>query len=616
MSFRLLPATLLLLVAGALISAKPPDLPVQTAVACAAVQEPETPIDLLIEPVVEKVTCPARTLCDMMIDFVCPQLRLRHLPLMMHCPCCQACSACMEKTLANCREAMTHAAVQPVKHEEPSQTCPHCPAGRRCGEAAETTEQPAQEDAEETPPGEEVLDVMPTEEPAQPCTPRCPYLQRGSCSPEANQSMHPTPLDNFERLMKAGRLYRKAEHCRAAGHFERACRLYERCKELCPGSRIEQLACERLEQLYARKAVDVAPAAEEAEALPMPHEVGSRYDRLQTECLSIVDELRDKASQLLEQGNYLEAAALAEMAYQFSSDCENVFNLLAKAHAILHAPKETEPTEPKAAEEQPAPGCQTTPPDEPMDEAPPDSKVDQPEGEDVEVMPPAEEPAETPESPPGCSDPLVQPPLPPVDPAVVDALEKVLREVGDPTIPKLVIEVDDPAEEEQQDPVSTWPYVPPQTDVPPSLLVDPDEDDLTLEQEEEPATPSPEDEAWEHVAQHLEGMLLGTTDALRQQLCCDVDLSRPTGPRGRINFQIGAVQCTLVCDGWGHRFVAVGLTPKATGDLREVQQAHNDRVSHWIEVMNSGGNSSDDEDTASDDEDDSDLLYYDEPNPL
>jgi hypothetical protein len=112
-------------------------------------------------------------------------------------------------------------------------------------------------------------------------------------------------------------------------------------------------------------------------------------------------------------------------------------------------------------------------------------------------------------------------------------------------------------------------------------------------------------------------MLRGTVESLRQHVCCDVDIDSPLSPRGRVNFQVGAVQCTLVCDGWGHRLVVVRLVPEATGDLRERQQAHNDRVLHWIEVMNSGGNSSDDDTVPSEDDDeDDDLLYYDEPSPI
>src|SRR5262249_13390401 len=149
---------------------------------------------------------------------------------------------------------------------------------------------------------------------------------------------------------------------------------------------------------------------------------------------------------------------------------------------------------------------------------------------------------------------FIQPPLPPVDPAVVDALEKVLHDVGDPTIPKLVIEVDEPAAEEQADPVSTWPYVPPEMDVLPSLFVDPDEDDLTLD-DEEPS--SPEDQARAYIGEHLGDMLRSTVDSLRQHVCCDVDIDGPMGPRGRVNFQVGSVLCTLVCDGWGHRLFVV-----------------------------------------------------------
>jgi tetratricopeptide (TPR) repeat protein len=632
---RLLPVTLLALLAGLLTQApaKPPDLPIDTTVTCATAQEPEVPIDgLLIESVFEKPKCPV---CDILVDIFFPPLRLRHIPAIVGCPCFQDCCKSLQETMAHCCASVKRYAAQ-ANH----------------GDTEEATEKaPATEEAEETgdnPPEGEVLDAMPQEETEQddaapeeaaeappksrPDTPKCPYLERKACPSQAGAEdpgcassggicppLAETPLDSFDRLMKGWHVYRKAEHCRAAGKMDRACHLYERAKKMCPGSRIERLACTRLEEIHAQKAaqdtmehlrealrrepdLDAAPTVEEAEPLPCRPPT-LHYDRLRAECLSIGDELRSKASALLEAGHYAEGYALAEMAIRFSSDCEDVFALLAKAQALLQPEKDTVCPEPATPEEAQEPEAGAT-----------DGEVIPPpqlEGEDTEVMPPADE------SPPDTGpQALVQPPLPRVDPAIVDALEKVLRESGDPTIPKLVIEVDEPAADEQADPVSTWPYVPLETDVPPSLLVDPGDDDLALEEDEDDA-PSAEGMARAFIDDHLEEMLRDTLDALRQHVCCDVDIDGPNGPRGRVNFQIGGMQFTLVCDGWGHRLVVVRLTPEASGDLRALQEAHNDRVLHWIELMNSGGNSVDEDDdaTAEDDEDD-DLLYYDEPFPL
>jgi len=618
---RLLPVTLLALLAGPLTQApaKPPDLPVNPRVTCAvAHQDPEMPIDgLLVESTVEKPQC---LLCDILMDVFFPPLRLRHIPAMMQCPCFKACCESMQKTVVHCCESMKHCQAA-ARQQQGHPTCPYCPSSNGChGNQDDATENAgAQEEAEE--PGEdavepEVIEVMPKEEPeqsdadteedsappkAESHAPVCPYLQKKACPPQGSaadpEACPKTPLDSFERLVKAGHLYRRAERYRLAGKLDRACRLYERAKKLCPGSRIEHLACTRLEQLYTDKAVENAqPAVEEAEPLPCKPAACGHHDQLRAACMAVVDELRAKASELLDEGHYVEGYELAEMAIKLSTDCEDAFTLLAKAHAALHAPKE-------------ANVC----PEEATQEKAEEPKTEAGAGEDTEVMPPSEEPAE----PPDCGpQTLVQPQLPPVDPAIVEALEKVLREVGDPAIPKLVIEVDEPAAEEQADPVSTWPYVPPQIDVPPSLLADPEDDDLALEDDDEGAA-SPEDQAWAYLGDHLEDMLRGTVESLRQHVCCDVDIDSPFGPRGRVNFQVGDVQCTLVCDGWGHRLFVVRLTPEATGDVRDLQQAHNDRVLHWIEVLNCGGNSSTDDDAAaSEDDEDDDLLYYDEPYPL
>jgi hypothetical protein len=68
-------------------------------------------------------------------------------------------------------------------------------------------------------------------------------------------------------------------------------------------------------------------------------------------------------------------------------------------------------------------------------------------------------------------------------------------------------------------------------------------------------------------------------------------------------------------DNWGHRFMIVCLRPEASGDLRAIQQSHNERVLRWIERMNSGGNEHDDDSEAAENDTDDvdDLLYYDDP---
>lgn len=647
---RLSAATLLSLLAGPLLlaPAKPPDLPASTTIDCAVAQAPEMPIDgLLVESAVD-LDC---SLCDIVVDVLFPLLRLRHIPLVMQCPCFKVCCESMQKTVAHCCASIKNCPVQ--THAEEC-ACPHCPAVSRCqlviDEASEDDQEEA-EPADETQPEAEVLEVMPHEEaqsddakdagdkqdgPPKTKMPTCPYLKEKmmSCPAEAAkaetdlETCPKTPLENFDRLLKGWHLYRKAQHCRLAGKIERACHLYERAKKLCPGSRIEELADKQLEKLYAQKAVpEIKPATEEAEPAPCSSN-GCNYDRLREECGTMVDELRARASKLMEEGRYVEGYLLAEMAIKLSADCEDAIALLAKTQDVLNTPKtdqvcpgnssEEKSEEPQndgdqadernsVAPEPPSDG------DEAEDSKPVAPKSEADGGADDDVMPPAEEPSEPPEVGPLK---LIQPPLPPVDPHIVEALEKVLREIGDPASPKMVIEVDEPAAEEQEDAVSTWPYVPPQTDVPSSLLGDPQDDELTLGDEDD-GIPSPEDQAWRHIGGHLEEMLRNTVEALQQHVCTSVDIDGSNGPRGRVNFQIGNVQCTLVCDGWGHRLVIVRLTPEATGDLREVQQSLNDGMLHWIDLMNSGGSGmGDEEEATTGDDDDDDLLYYDEPYPV
>ena len=64
--------------------------------------------------------------------------------------------------------------------------------------------------------------------------------------------------------------------------------------------------------------------------------------------------------------------------------------------------------------------------------------------------------------------------------------KKVLRQTGEPTTPKLVIGMEEPQDEgaeDSEEPVAQWPSGPAAVEIP-SLLVDPEEEDLSLEDPE------------------------------------------------------------------------------------------------------------------------------------
>jgi hypothetical protein len=105
----------------------------------------------------------------------------------------------------------------------------------------------------------------------------CPYLQQKEA--ERNKDSEPKPpavggsvLENLDKLEKAEKIYRHAEHCRRAGLLEEACWFYEEVHELCPGSRFDRKASVRLQLVQAQLASEATETgAEEQEVLPPPH---------------------------------------------------------------------------------------------------------------------------------------------------------------------------------------------------------------------------------------------------------------------------------------------------------------------------------------------------------
>jgi hypothetical protein len=197
----------------------------------------------------------------------------------------------------------------------------------------------------------------------------------------------------------------------------------------------------------------------------------------------------------------------------------------------------------------------------------------------------------------------IVPHLPPIDPKIVDALEKVLKESADPTVPRLIIHIEDQPADEEQDPAvpPEWSGEPQDMEIP-RLLVDPVEDELTITSEdEEPAEPN--ELSWEEWS----ALLREAIDALRSGLSVEVKPNAsPTGVPQREQF--GGVQVEITIGNGGEQFVKVSLSPEASGDLRAAQRAHNERILRWIESLNEP--SSDEEETATEEED---AAYGDEP---
>jgi hypothetical protein len=108
---------------------------------------------------------------------------------------------------------------------------------------------------------------------SQPVSTSCPYLQRHRTGqPRAQEKCETTTvLQNITKLEEAQALYQKAESARAAGNLRGACKSYQEIQQLCPGSRFEQLARQRLADVQAqRKQQSTEGETEEEETNPIP----------------------------------------------------------------------------------------------------------------------------------------------------------------------------------------------------------------------------------------------------------------------------------------------------------------------------------------------------------
>jgi hypothetical protein len=319
----------------------------------------------------------------------------------------------------------------------------------------------------------------------------CPYLNRQATPKPASGEPARRPvsvLDNLVKLGQAQQLYDQAEHDRLTGHIDAARATYELVRTICPGSRLDELAAQRLGE--------------------------------------------------------------------------------------LRAPANSEPL-PTAAEEEGAP------PDQPA----------------IEELP-APDPIGT----------VLRVDLPPLDPRLVDALERLLAETGDPEMPKLIVLDQEPAptERAEADPGLGWPLTPIDPDLANRLAAEtdpgPDADEEAAEEDEEEALPeAPPD--WN-------ALLHEVLDAIHAGTCIEIDGSNLDRLRLQCQRQVGGVLVHIVTDDDGvWQCTVVSLVPGAGGDLRAAQRAHNESILHWIEAVSEGPA----EDPADDDPDDGDDALDESP---
>ena len=321
----------------------------------------------------------------------------------------------------------------------------------------------------------------------------CPYLNRQAA--EKSAPLDPTRrpvsvLENLEKLQQAEPLYEQAEHDRQTGHLDAARATYELVRTLCPGSRLDELAAQRLGELQAQRRPDTVP------------------------------------------------------------------------FVPLEAEEEEVPLSPSAVEELPAP---------------------EPVGTRLRVD------------------------LPPLDPRLIDALEQLLAETGDPEMPKLIIQDQEPAPAEpaDADPGLGWPLAPIDPELANQLAAEAD-----LSPAEEAADADKDEEAVPEVPPDWNAVLREVLDAVHAGTCTEIDFSNLDHLRVQCQRQVGGVLVHIIIDDEGYwRCTVVSLIPGTGGDLRAAQRAHNESILQWIEAVSEGPA----DDSADDDPDDGDDWWDDSP---
>lgn len=404
----------------------------------------------------------------------------------------------------------------------------------------------------------------------------CPYLQQKAAEKKAPAAA-PTEqlgdaLGNLEKLGEARKAYRQATYYRHHGDPGMALYRYDMVRRLCPGSRYDRMATKHVEQLKAQmcntQSVDHAEEAEpKSEGQPTNPEDQSRarepsFEEQVAAMLEIkVTELLEQSQLAYAEGCFDAAQDLAKQALALDPDSVAANALVYKMHLLIELREKSKPES----------GCKAQPS---MTEEMRSCKVAElmhkynacfreakfTEAEKYARLAHAVDPDNPvvaaalnviPRMPrrqiEQALSPL-QPVLPPVDPELVDGLEKVLLEVEEPNAA--------------------------------GLEIIPEESIGGEEQESSPAG-EPLD---------LGALLQDAANAVSTGGCAEVDNSRPEGTRMRFQGQVAGLWIEVQSNGDGHGSFTVGLPlfPFPTEDLRAAQRVHNERVLHWIEAVSSG----------------------------
>jgi tetratricopeptide (TPR) repeat protein len=160
--------------------------------------------------------------------------------------------------------------------------------------------------------------------PAKPAS-TCPYLQKKGleqCPPMPGTVPEPaSALENLNKLERAEQLYDEAESFRRHGQTAEAIATYEAVRTLCPGSRYDAMASDRLRTL---------PAGEEATEEGSPPEGNDQFARPSKP--HGVSELLEACQHALHRGHYGQADALARRALALDVEAVEAHPLVYKMH--------------------------------------------------------------------------------------------------------------------------------------------------------------------------------------------------------------------------------------------------------------------------------------------
>ncbi|HZT80900.1 MAG TPA: hypothetical protein VFA26_11780 [Gemmataceae bacterium] len=377
----------------------------------------------------------------------------------------------------------------------------------------------------------------------------CPYLkEQAAPKPAAAAALEEcSPLDNLEKLERAEKAYRIGEYYRRTGHPGSACFYYETARRLCPGSRVERMASERLyEMAHWGAPAETEAATEEQEPIPapqpcapppppLPHSPTGPGAYLQhppkhfppspaempltdaKETQIAVGCLLQKFNELFKEARYHEAEVVAFAARTLDPDNPVADAAVHMARMQIEKKVEAEnifeenagtPSEGVGKLIGTGVGAATGHPIPPAEPIPPPQEVTEGDADDGASLRPA---------------------LPPVDPPGADALQGLLTEPAGPPAPVVGLFVE-----------------------PPDAL------EFLAEEEESEAAEVPAAAA---AMAKAVGPLI---DLLAPGACAEV-VTDPGGARVRCQFLVGSSLCRIVWDGKGEWVVTVERQPAEAG---------------------------------------------------